>query len=1160
MKPDKQSKKHFGKIFASVAAVALSFAMLASAVPQSITYAADTQNSVQYNSDASLVNVSADLSQYDDMAVAVLGEKAEISGFSTVETGNSGKNEVTTQGGSKCWLLNKNEGSAKGYLNMKLSPEFKSKNDGSVYTIEVEYYDAGNGYFRLLYDRKNYENKTGDIFYMHNGATWKTATFTVSDAAFNNGIDGKWDLQLSIFAPSCDTTTSPSSIAIRKVTVKKQTGVNPVYVTSTVDQGGNAFEWFSDEKIIHNEYENFSNEQKTVNVKHAFVNHYGLKVYEKDEKLTIAPGEKIKKDFDFSDLKRSDLYWYRITITDDAGKVHSVLKPFEIAILKTDPDGITNEYVFMAEHINRRAKTEEQRELAWKILRMGNNGGARGGAFDDWSYSYEVAKGVFKCQSDPSLAKQVYEKAGDFVVQVSGNSPRYGAYNDMPEGEEQLEDWRLYVRALVKACAPYFDKYEIWNEPNILSFNKKNIRGDGYMKMFDIAYEEIKAVKPDAIVFGPCITGPHVEMGYSYYDETLEAGLWKNADGISIHPYATYTIEKTPEVVAGVQSFVDKFEEKSGRKPKVYLTELGYSRADKAIYNDSRKLGVYNARSVLFYESRGLADLLVFHKFDDNGSVLVSHEDMFGHVSTGLETKYNTNYVPHESYVVMTGLNYVMAHTKQKEIMDIEDEDIYISKFSSEKFGSDIISMYSLDEPKNVTLKLNCDSVKVYDEFGNETVMYGVNNTYSFLAETAPKYIVGDFTESEVLKTNTVDFGAGKYSIAKNEAFTINIDTKNAGGSDVEIKAPEQMQILEIKDTESGKSVKIKNNCDIGDKVFIEAYVKQGDKVIAVGEYEAETIESVVPELDVSLKGSNDLSAWKGTVTIKNNSYESAATGKLIFTEPESFKGEVIDIGVIPSQKTGEVDFNLPKISRMGQQTVKYTVYLDNGASYDFADKVNFALSKYADTKPIIDGKIEENEWPTAAAMYADEQGQTKRLDGWTKDDVSAKAMCMWDEDNFYIACEVTDDVHCNLQQPNRNWNGDNLQFGVFYGEQAYLAIGQGGQSYHEISASLNSQTGDISVWRYKSQEDLIPAGNITQDTDCKIVRDEERKKTTYEIKIPWDKLLRPGDKPKEGEPLGFSYVINETDSGERQGWIEFAGGIAESKDTSLFSYMTLIK
>ena len=60
-------------------------------------------------------------SSYDAVAVAVLGDTAELNGFDMVETGKSGKNEVSVQGGSKCWFLNKMNGSQSGYLNMNLS-------------------------------------------------------------------------------------------------------------------------------------------------------------------------------------------------------------------------------------------------------------------------------------------------------------------------------------------------------------------------------------------------------------------------------------------------------------------------------------------------------------------------------------------------------------------------------------------------------------------------------------------------------------------------------------------------------------------------------------------------------------------------------------------------------------------------------------------------------------------------------------------------------------------------------------------------------------------------------------------------------------------------------------------------------------------------------
>ena len=59
---------------------------------------------------------------------------------------------------------------------------------------------------------------------------------------------------------------------------------------------------------------------------------------------------------------------------------------------------------------------------------------------------------------------------------------------------------------------------------------------------------------------------------------------------------------------------------------------------------------------------------------------------------------------------------------------------------------------------------------------------------------------------------------------------------------------------------------------------------------------------------------------------------------------------------------------------------------------------------------------------------------------------------------------------------------------------------------------------------------------------------------------MPWNKLLRSGDVPKEGDEPGFSYVINESDTNLREGYIQYASGIAASKDTSLFTYMLLLK
>ncbi len=54
--------------------------------------------------------------------------------------------------------------------------------------------------------------------------------------------------------------------------------------------------------------------------------------------------------------------------------------------------------------------------------------------------------------------------------------------------------------------------------------------------------------------------------------------------------------------------------------------------------------------------------------------------------------------------------------------------------------------------------------------------------------------------------------------------------------------------------------------------------------------------------------------------------------------------------------------------------------------------------------------------------------------------------------------------------------------------------------------------------------------------------------------------FLLPGQRPKEGDKLGLCIMINESDGGNRNGWIEYASGIGATKDTSLFTWLTLLK
>lgn len=1096
-----------------------------------------------------------------EIAYAYLGEKPEIVGFEKVETGNGGTSEPVTRGGLECWLLNNQTGNSKAYINMNLKEEFKKNSIGSVYSVTVQYYDSGNGYFRFLYDKKGYENKEGAIVEMEGLGVWRTKEFLLNDAKLENKVEG-WDLRLCITARSSASSISASSVAIRSIVIKKYEGKNPVYLDSFVKRAGNVFEWFSDEKIIYNRYENLTPIEKNAVVKHKFTDKNGYVAYEYSEEINLSGKEIKETQLDFSELERCGVYWYSAEISDKAGEFNSLFKPFEIVIVKTDPDGIRDEYAYYCHHLDR--YSNDIADMGADIIAMSNVAGVRTGI--SWSEN-EYVQGNFDFGPKSDDIKRLADKGFKMIVQVSNPPERLGGYNVMPNTEYALSEWRNYVKQMVSFAKEYADTYEIWNEPNIASFNKNfnNPSGDGkvYAELFRIASEEIKKAQPEAKVAGASITGSWVDSYRKYYDDAIDAGLWKYLDAISSHGYPYERFEKQTVTHESEQKLYDLYSSAGGKGAEMWQTEVGTTTTDAWVGSPYQQ-GIQNCRTALFRRRNKSAELFAFYCFERKDCIGSDREDCFGHCSGGYPelSKYNTYFVPTEAFVIITGMNYVMAQSEPVAILDDPNRDIYISQYRSDIFNKDLIELHTYEKAENVSLRLGTDSIKVYDECGNEKVLYGKNGVFSFVLTEAPMYLAGDFTMVELL--DKCDFGFGEYEIrvAEHDSFKMNLTVPDTGNYKVEFDLPEGLMVSENKEFKDKKAVIVlENTSQAGNTYGFTARIMEGDKAVGIAEYKVEVTESVIPELNIILDSVKDTTLWTGKIKLHNISSGSTVKGKLNFDGPELFEDlQNINLGIIPAGKVGEVSFALPKISKKGLYTLEYNLCLSNGVKYDFKENIDFTLAKYADKKPVIDGEIQTDEWPGDIAMYADDVSQIKNLPDWMgKNDISGFAIIQWDEENVYLCAEATDDVHCNISEAGSNWNGDNLQFGMFYGTEGFTAIGQASTKFNEISIALNSNTGEVSVWRYLTQHSDKKIGKV-ENAECMIKRDDNFQKTVYELKIPWSELLADGEQPKEGEKVGFSFVFNETDAGLREGWIEYAGGIAETKNAQLFTYMTLLK
>ncbi len=132
-------------------------------------------------------NAAADPSTEQNVttATATLGKSLVSTGFESVEVGNVSGAVLTSKDGREAWILDKSKGTNKASINAVLSEQFKhTKKDGSVYEIEVDYYDSGNGLLRLYYDSYTNTKKTAETVYTNKENKWKTLKVTLDDAEF----------------------------------------------------------------------------------------------------------------------------------------------------------------------------------------------------------------------------------------------------------------------------------------------------------------------------------------------------------------------------------------------------------------------------------------------------------------------------------------------------------------------------------------------------------------------------------------------------------------------------------------------------------------------------------------------------------------------------------------------------------------------------------------------------------------------------------------------------------------------------------------------------------------------------------------------------------------------------------------------------------------
>lgn len=241
-------------------------------------------------------------------------------------------------------------------------------------------------------------------------------------------------------------------------------------------------------------------------------------------------------------------------------------------------------------------------------------------------------------------------------------------------------------------------------------------------------------------------------------------------------------------------------------------------------------------------------------------------------------------------------------------------------------------------------------------------------------------------------------------------------------------------------------------------------------------------------------------------------------------------------------------------------------------------DSVNLAVDfEFTKKAPVIDGEVKKGEYGTFPVnSYPENKSQfvdNEHYD-FAEGDCEFDFYAVWDADYLYMAWVVVSDSFGGM--PEKDYNGDGkwdpndvldngwmwqyscVQF-IFTpgapkkGETAYQTSTSSG-NYLEVGLALTEAGEQVrACWSKPAAASALDPN----DWDALIVRDEDAKTTTYEVRIPWDKsgLATTGT----GAQFGLTYAVAiQKDYNVKKGMIEWQNGVLTSKDADSAAVITL--
>lgn len=852
---------------------------------------------------------------------------------------------------------------------------------------------------------------------------------------------------------------------------------------------------------------------------------YNRIVWEKEiTGIEIEVGETVSEAI-ATDITKFGIYNVKLILRDG---LHTIVRYSEFSLVRTPEKGVKNEKIAIGTHIAQRKTADDF--LIDTMVKFVDKAGFSSVRDECYWSDYEAPKGVFTMQPRYTKYVERLNRNNIETYQLLG----YGNTNYMNNGDWhptlpwQIDAFSEYCYRLVSEQKGKVRIYEVYNEWTNIKHTPEE-----YAVLLPAAYKAIKRANPDAEVVGMCPAGTQP----NWIEKVLIAlNGEKCFDSISIHPYC---FPGSPEraLAYNVGQVRDLMNRYGYGDMKLYGSEYGFPVT--AAYNTEIEQAVYGVLYYCVNDADHLMDRIYWYDLQNDGWDAEEMENNFGMIRSWTDNGNGVPFAAKPAYLATAQYNAMVAGGKIEGRIANDKVSLYHYKQSS---GRDVL-ITTAKNAKNQTLslELGTDKVSLYDMYGNEREIYGINGRYTFMINNTISYIAGDFKE---IKECSPVVSLPESVIACIDGSTDSFSIFCGEGKELTAQGTQNVVIERVEDFSNERAAfvyktvaKPKEN----EKAAIE--IKDGYRTLFYAELPLVSSSSVTVEgITVKPYSLKDITHWMAEITLKNNSSFSEKSGEIIFSSPLPIKDKIgrVTFSNLAAKSQKKMYIHFPGGIR-SMSSLEAVIKTDSGEEIAIREKLETDTAKRVDIPPVIDGNLDE--WDFNGGMFAEDEDTVTAKEYKGLSDLSGKAKVMWDDENMYFAAEITDDVlfFYNGEDPWNIWGYDSIQLGI--------ASSRGTKVMTELGLALTG-AGPV-VYGYTFEKEGINQG-VIKNAQLEVKR--AGFKTYYEACIPWKEFLPEEVSLKRGTNIYFSMLLNDNDNdGNGRGFMEYGSGIATDKTAALF-------